>query len=110
VVCDAVADDQRLVPGAGAARRRVVLELGSAIGVGAVGSHPGQPGLAWPAAIAGGTTLAPGAVANWTFDIPIPDTASPTRPYFLRQPRNGDLYVWPSGPPELLGTRSRSRC
>jgi LmbE family N-acetylglucosaminyl deacetylase len=103
VVCDAVADDQRLVPGQ-------VLHVAascwnSTAQSASVPSAVIRGNQAWPGLRQSqeGTTLAPGAVANWTFDIPIPDTASPTRPYFLRQPRNGDLYVWPSGPPELLG-------
>ncbi len=45
----------------------------------------------------------PGAVVSWTLDVTIPDTATPTRPYFLRTERQGDLYVWPDGPADLLG-------
>ena len=103
VVCDAVADDQRVVPGQ-------VLHIAASCWN--AGSRPvsvplvvvrGSP--TWPGVRESrdGTSLAPGAVANWTFDVAIPDTATPSHPYFLAQPRNSDLYVWPSGPSGLLG-------
>lgn len=50
--------------------------------------------------------LAPGGVARWVYTGLV--TADPARsaPYFLRQPREGDLYVWPrnaSEPPVVAG-------
>jgi hypothetical protein len=39
--------------------------------------------------------LAAGAVATRRFRVRVPADAPPTEPYFLRQPRDGDLYRWP---------------
>jgi LmbE family N-acetylglucosaminyl deacetylase len=103
VVCDALADDQRVVPGqvlhitascwnAGSRPRSIPLAV--------IRGNANWPGLRQSEE---GASLQPGAVVNWTFDLTIPDSATPTRPYYLRQPRDGDLYVWPAGPAELLG-------
>jgi LmbE family N-acetylglucosaminyl deacetylase len=103
VVCDAVADDQRVVPGQvvhvdascwNAGTRPVTLPLV------AIRGNARWPGVHQST---DGGTVQPGAVNNWAFAVPIPDSASPTTPYFLQTPRQGDLYVWPAGPPELLG-------
>jgi len=103
VVCDAVADDQRVVPGQvlhvatacwNAGPRSVSVPL---VVLRGNGSWP------WLRLTQEGGAIEAGAVANWTFDVPIPDSATPTRPYFLRRPREGDLYVWPAGPAEELG-------
>ena len=103
MVCDAVADDQRVVPGQ-------VLHVDASCWN--AGSHPVSLPLVairgnarWPGVQESkeGATVQPGAVASWAFDVPIPDSATPTTPYFLQSPRQGDSYVWPAGPPELLG-------
>jgi LmbE family N-acetylglucosaminyl deacetylase len=103
VVCDAVADDQRVVPGQVLHVAASCWNAGSrAVSVPLVVVRGSST---WPGVRQSqeGTSLAPGTVTNWTFDVAIPDTATPSRPYFLAQPRNGDMYVWPPGPSGLLG-------
>jgi LmbE family N-acetylglucosaminyl deacetylase len=39
---------------------------------------------------------APGAVASRAFQVTVPADADATTPYFLREPRDGDLYRWPA--------------
>ena len=39
---------------------------------------------------------APGAVARKSFQVSVPASAEATTPYFLREPRDGDLYRWPA--------------
>jgi hypothetical protein len=46
--------------------------------------------------------LAPHSMATWTFDVRIPEDASYSELYYLRQPRDGSFYHWPEGP-ELWG-------
>jgi LmbE family N-acetylglucosaminyl deacetylase len=103
VVCDALADDQRAVPGQvlhvtvscwNAGARALSLPLV------AIRGNADWPGVRESR---DGASVEPGAVVEWTLDLAIPDTATPTRPYFLRTERQGDLYVWPDGPAELLG-------
>jgi LmbE family N-acetylglucosaminyl deacetylase len=72
-----------------------------------------------PAAEWGGETAtaaaqdaAPGALAKWDLQVPVPAGAAVTAPYFLRKPLAGDLYDWsgaapaergePFGPPSLV--------
>lgn len=103
VVCDAVADDQRAVPGqvlhvsascwnAGSRSRSLPLV--------AIRGNAAWPGIRESRE---GATIAAGAVVSWTFDVTVPDTAAPSSPYFLRTPRKGDLYTWPAAPADLLG-------
>ncbi len=139
VVADGVAEATRVVPGGrvrvaaslwntGTEARAVELCLGSArqrwelvsgggreslglsprrgtcLGVGA-----GASGLV--AAPGPGVALPPGAQASATVDALVPEAADYTSPYFLRAPRQGDLYTWdpddrsvwgePFGPPEF---------
>jgi LmbE family N-acetylglucosaminyl deacetylase len=103
VVCDPVADDQRVVPGQvlhlvvtcwNAGPRSVTVPL---VVIRGNATWP------WLHASQDGGPIEPGGVASWTFDIAIPDSAAPTRPYFLDRPRDGDLYAWPAGPADLLG-------
>jgi len=49
-----------------------------------------------------GTQVAPGSLATWAFDIHVPRTAELSQPYFLEQPRDGEIYRWP-GDPALWG-------
>jgi LmbE family N-acetylglucosaminyl deacetylase len=103
MVCDAVADDQWVVPGQvlhvdascwNAGARPVSLPLV------AIRGNSRWPGVHESKE---GATVQPGAVASWAIDVPIPDSATPSTPYFLQTPRRGDFYVWPAGPPDLLG-------
>ena len=98
LVLDAVADDARLVPGQtfaldvslwnGGSERITVAEL--------------QPRLpaGWTAEAAEALPPAPleaGAILTRRFRVRIPADAAVTESYFLRRPRQGDLYQWPSG-------------
>ena len=55
--------------------------------------------------------IEPGTLVEQTFDVKVPEHAAATRPYFLRQPREGDLYRWEEGrfvgvpfdPPGVVG-------
>ena len=48
-------------------------------------------------------SVAPGSMATWTYEITLPADAPSTRMYYLRQPRDGDIYRWPKDHPELWG-------
>lgn len=81
-LCDAVADDERVIPG-----QAVHISTPCSGGVDAPVTilFRGQP-----IASAGGV-------------VTIPDSASLTRPYFLAHPKTGDIYDWRGVPPELKG-------
>ena len=40
-------------------------------------------------------TLAPGALATWTYDILVPEDAELSRLYYLEEERDGAMYRWP---------------
>ncbi|MBV9109449.1 MAG: PIG-L family deacetylase, partial [Gemmatimonadetes bacterium] len=94
---DAVADDDRIVPGQ---------ELGVELTLWNGGTRPVTVTALEPVLPAGWTAtavdpapagdLAAGSVARRRFRVRVPADASPTIPYFLRQPRDGDLYRWPA--------------
>ena len=42
--------------------------------------------------------VAPGDMRRWTLEVRAPDDALPSRPYFLRDDRQGALYRWPDDP------------
>ncbi len=103
MLCDAVADDDRIVPG------QVVV-------VSATCWNPGDRAVSIPLVVvrssasrsrlmqsAPGATVPPGGVATWTLELETPYAAAPTQPYYLARLRDGDLYVWPDGAPELAG-------
>jgi LmbE family N-acetylglucosaminyl deacetylase len=46
--------------------------------------------------------VGPGDLRRWAFAVRVPADAPPSRPYFLRKPREGSLYGWPDDP-ELQG-------
>lgn len=48
-------------------------------------------------------SVAPGTMATWTYEITLPADARSTRMYYLRQPRDGDIYRWPQDRPDLWG-------
>jgi LmbE family N-acetylglucosaminyl deacetylase len=93
LVFDAVADDERVSPGQVTSVTVTAWNAGRDTFdvVGRTGTRLGQ--LQGPADSV--VTLVPGAVARWVYTGRV--TADPTTgaPYFLRQPRNGDLYSWP---------------
>ncbi len=39
--------------------------------------------------------LAPGEIRRWAFRVEVPADAEASRRYYLREPRSGDVYVWP---------------
>ena len=103
VLCDAVADDDRVVPG-------------QVIVVNATCWNPGEQPISIPLVAVRssasrsrlvesvpGAVVPPGGVATWTVELETPYAAQPTQPHFLTRPRVGDLYVWPESTPELFG-------
>jgi LmbE family N-acetylglucosaminyl deacetylase len=40
-------------------------------------------------------TVPPGELRRWTLRVTVPPDAAPSRPYFLRETRDGSLYRWP---------------
>jgi hypothetical protein len=98
LVLDATADAARVVPGQ---------EFGVTVSLWNGGTRPVtvsslQPEVprGWTIAGADSTPLpsgplAAGALATRRFRVRVPADAPVTEPYFLRQPRDGDLYRWP---------------
>ncbi|MFP3949255.1 MAG: PIG-L family deacetylase, partial [Longimicrobiales bacterium] len=39
--------------------------------------------------------VAPGTLARWTFRVRVPEDAELSRPYYLEEPRDGEMYRWP---------------
>jgi hypothetical protein len=100
VLCDATTTVERVVPGqdvpvslqcwnASPRPVRITSRLESAI-----------PGMTVPPRE---RTLAPGEVFIDTVRVTVPADAAPTVPYYLREPRVGAIYVWPTGTDRLLG-------
>jgi hypothetical protein len=50
-----------------------------------------------------GRELPPSELVEWTFEAGVDPAAAPSAPYFLRQPRLGDLYDWSAVEPDLRG-------
>jgi hypothetical protein len=70
---------------------------------GAAAAAPAQPGV-----------VSPGQKYDQVFTIKVPTNAVWTQPYWLREPRKGDRFVWPQGSavnlpfdPALLRTHAR---
>ncbi|HEU4455710.1 MAG TPA: NEW3 domain-containing protein [Longimicrobium sp.] len=96
VVLDAVSDDARIVPG-----QEITLDVSLWNGGGApVAVDSLAPALpaGWAATTADPlpATVAPGALVTRRFRVRVPADARPTEAYFLRAPRDGDLYRWPA--------------
>ncbi|HET8625685.1 MAG TPA: NEW3 domain-containing protein, partial [Gemmatimonadales bacterium] len=98
LLCDAVADDQYIVPG-------------QVVAVNITCWNPGERPAVVPLVVvrsaasrsrlmqsAGGADVPAGGVATWTVELETPYAALPSQPYFLVRPRQGDLYVWPDEP------------
>jgi LmbE family N-acetylglucosaminyl deacetylase len=101
VVVDAVASDARLAPG-----QPVEVEVtvwnggGDALRIRSVG--PGMEDRGWsavpvPAEAEQAGVVAPGALSTWKWRVEVPRDAEPTEAYYLRDPRDGDLYSWDPG-------------
>ncbi len=96
LVFDAVADQPRVVPGQDLT---VTLRLwnGEDSPVQVAALEPRLPeGWSAEPQDATPTSVASGDVAARRFRVHVPGDAPPTEPYFLRRPRNGDMYRWPA--------------
>ena len=98
VVIDGVASDARVAPG-----QTVEVEVtvwnggGDALRIRSVG--PGTQDRGWsalpvPAEADPSGVVAPGALSSWKWRVEVPADAEPTEAYYLREPRQGDLYGW----------------
>jgi LmbE family N-acetylglucosaminyl deacetylase len=98
VTFDVRADDDVLVPG-DTVRVRAQLWNGGAHVVRRPAVELDAPGWAVDRVGVEGVTasedVAPGALAEWTFDVRVPDDAELSRLYYLREAREGALYRWP---------------
>jgi LmbE family N-acetylglucosaminyl deacetylase len=98
IVIDGVANDARIAPGQ-TLEVEITLWNGGADSVRVRGLTPGMPHDAgWSAAVGGGdgdTVVPAGGLLTRKWSVQVPEGADPTEPYFLRQPRDGDLYRWP---------------
>jgi LmbE family N-acetylglucosaminyl deacetylase len=45
-----------------------------------------------------GETLPPGGVASWSYSLRIPEDAPLSRPFYMEESRDGEIYRWPSDP------------
>jgi len=93
LVIDAVASDERVVPGQ---------SLTIAVSAWNAGQETlevrGFPGGGWFVLAGPGdstVSLPPGEVARWVFTGAVTAQPAQSTPYFLRRPRVGDLYRWP---------------
>jgi LmbE family N-acetylglucosaminyl deacetylase len=102
-LCDALADDDRIVPG-----QRVTVT--------ATCWNPGEGAVTIPLVVvrstasrsrlmqsAEGAAVPPGSVVSWSLELETPYAAQPTQPYYMARPRLGDLYDWAEAPSELRG-------
>jgi LmbE family N-acetylglucosaminyl deacetylase len=64
------------------------------------GGRGGEGGTA--AANATPASIAPGQKYDQVYAVRVPATADFTQPYWLRQPRAGDRFVWPAGSPASM--------
>ncbi len=98
VVFDATADAQRVVPGE-SFELTLTLWNGGDTPVRIAALEPLLP-EGWSARPLAdeGTVVPPQTLARRAFRVEIPRDARPTEPYYLRRPRNGDLYAWPDDP------------
>lgn len=103
ITIDLRADDDLVVPGQTV---RVTAELwnasdlrltGASVDLGVpIGWQVGPPTSTEGVDVDG--SVAPRALANWTYEVRLPDDAAPSRLYFLREARDGAMYRWPNEP------------
>jgi hypothetical protein len=107
VVIDARAERSEVAPGQSievtlevwnSGPHAVAVEAGSLTGAALRGADVPLAGLA-----DGIRALARGELAAWVQPLALPADAPPTVPYFLRAPRQGDLYDWSSLAPGEWG-------
>ncbi len=102
VTLDVRAEDDLLVPGQ-TVRVRALLWNGGALRLerpeitlrGAGDWQVTQPAVE---GLASDGSVAPGALATWTFDVSVPADAELSRLYYLRDARDGARYRWPDEP------------
>lgn len=46
-----------------------------------------------------GVAIPSEGIARWRFSLRVPPDAALSRPYFLEEPREGEIYRWPPSPP-----------
>ena len=102
VVGDATTDDDRVVPGERVAATLSVWNAGPARQVVRPSMVP-RAGWSVDDDTASGSPIEPGTVRRVQTTLQVPDTASPTVPYFLQRPLEGALYDWSRSPPEARG-------
>ncbi len=102
VVGDATSDDDRVVPGE---RVGVTLAVWNAGPTQQVVRPSIVPRCGWSVVddSASASSIASGAVQRARATLQVPDTASPTAPYFLQRPLDGALYDWSRSPPDARG-------
>ena len=101
LVVDALADDPRIVPGQ-AFELAVTVWNGGGQAVRVDSVRPSLP-AGWRAesidTVAAPGQLAAGTLLSRRFRVQVPADADPSEAYFLRAPREGDLYRWPADEP-----------
>ncbi|HYW10394.1 MAG TPA: PIG-L family deacetylase [Longimicrobium sp.] len=101
LVVDALAEDARIVPGQ-TFELTITLWNGGGAAVRVDSLRPRLP-AGWTAAGIDNSTLAPelaaGTLMTRRFEVQVPADADPSEAYFLRAPREGDVYRWPEGEP-----------
>lgn len=96
LVIDGIATDSRLVPGQTVQMETVVWNSGAdPLRLNAFAPEMPRGWRAEPATPLADSTVAPGTVARLRWNVQVPADAVLTEPYFLRRPRDGDLYRWP---------------
>jgi hypothetical protein len=102
VIGDATTDDDRVVPGERVAATLAVWNAGPAQQVVRASIQP-RGGWAVEDDTASASSIAAGAVHRVQATLQVPDTASPTTPYFLQRPLQGAMYDWSRSPPDARG-------
>ncbi|MGH7505663.1 MAG: PIG-L family deacetylase, partial [Longimicrobiales bacterium] len=96
LVFDATVDDARVVPGQ-AFTLEVTLWNGGVQPIEVRSMAPRLPdGWRSTALDSGTASLAPQTVTTRRFSVEVPSDAPFTQPYYLRQPRAGEMYTWPA--------------
>jgi LmbE family N-acetylglucosaminyl deacetylase len=94
LVFDAIAEDERVSPGQITSITLTAWNAGpdTLDAKGEIGARLG----AFKGPVDSVIRLAPGGVARWVYTGPVTADPATSAPYFLRQPRSGDLYSWPT--------------
>lgn len=102
VAIDALSDRETVIPGASLAVTAQVWNSGrQSVIVREVGLA-GEPGWSVPDTAERDDDPAAG-IEQWRFEVAVATAAAPTLPYFVRRPRQGDLYDWRQVAAEVQG-------